>query len=240
MRSHLTHLISSTILALSVTFSQAQTIGVNFAEDTGGQPRENQTLLPGDLAGAPGYESTNWNNVLVFAGGTATNLNDNSGTSTSMSVSWITNNGWGDGTANTDANSGIPNAKLQRGYLDDTGPNSTATFNVSNIPYSVYDLVVYFSSDDPGMEHGDFTVNGNFLGRTGTIVSWADNPTLEIGRNVLLVEGLTGSSLEFIGDRIGGQTRGSISGFQIVNIPEPSAAVLGLVLVAGLAARRRK
>lgn len=241
-------LIVITILTMFVSPSQAQTISVNFAETTGGEPRPNQTLTPDQVAGAAGFEVNNWNNAqlnltAINNTGSLSNLVDNSGASTTASVFWRANNGWGDGTANTDANNGIPNAMLQRGYLDDTGPGSTALFSVSEIPYVLYDLVVYLSSDGFDQQHGDFTLNGESVGRGGTIVRWSDDPNLVIGRNVLVFQGLTESSLEFIGTRdFGADTaaRGSVSGFQIVNIPEPSSAVLGLLLVGGLVIRRRK
>ena len=218
---------------------QAQTISVNFAEDDGGQARANQTLLPGDLAGANGYEAVNWNNAL-FSTSSMSDLIDNSGSTTSASVSWTANNGWGDGTANSDANAGLPNAKLQRGYVDDTGAGNTATINVTNIPYAIYDLVLYFSSDGFGELHGSFQVNGQAFGNLGQIIGWQTEPTLEIGRNVLVLNGLTSDSLEIIGTREFGVSRGSISGLQIVQVPEPGSALLGVLAVGALVVRRRR
>ena len=215
-------------LLVPASYLHAQVIAVNLSEDDDGVARANQTLLPGDSAGAAGFETVNWNNAL-FSTGALSGLIDDGGTPTGASVSWAAANGWGDGAANDDANAGVPNAKLQRGYIDDTGAGDTAGVTISNIPYADYGVVLYLSSDGYGDTHGEFTVNGNPIANGGEIIAWNQQPSLDIGRNVLLIPDLSGPTLEIVGTRNRGlPSRASISGFQIFDnfvLPEPDPAV---------------
>ncbi|MFD2158829.1 PEP-CTERM sorting domain-containing protein [Rubritalea tangerina] len=215
---------------------QAATISVNFTEDAG---RANQQLGAADLAGRTGYEQTNWNNVASNVAGPSLDLIDSTGATTTADVSWATTNVWGDGTANTDADAGVGNARIARGYKDDVGDG--ADFTVTNIGYATYTAVLYFSTDAGGGTYGNFTVNG--VGpqtSTGTKEQYGTNPIWD-DTNSLVITGLTGD-LVVDGTR-DGANRATIAGFQIIDttaIPEPtSTALLGLGGMA-LILRRRK
>lgn len=125
----------------------------------------NGTVNPTDLAGlAP---TTNWNNS--YPNNPLFNLPDNTGTATTVGFDASVNNtsaspyGYGaSGYAYSifnhhpgyDAN-GTADKEMLNGYLNGGpaawGPPITNSFfAVTNIPYAVYDVVVYFSSDTSG------------------------------------------------------------------------------------------
>jgi len=207
----------------------AAVISVNVTETSDMHP--NQQLAPATSAGAAGYVVSGWNNIATNSGAAA-DLNDDSGSATTADVSWAANGVWGDGSANDDANLGVGNAQLQRGYFDE---NPTGfTIDVTEIPYDEYSLVLYYSSDQgAGGTHGGVDVNGTPTGPTGETLPWVDSPALTVGQNVQVVSGLTGASLQIVGPARDGSVRHSVSGFQIVElVPEPT--VIGLLSVAGV------
>jgi len=123
----------------------------------------NSTVNPTDLAGlAP---AINW--VDSWLNNVTANLPDNTGTATTLSFDPNYSANWGGygptwwsysiaGHPGYDAN-GTANREMLNGYLN-TGPATwnTATNSfiaLTNIPYALYDVVVYFSSDTSG-RHG--------------------------------------------------------------------------------------
>lgn len=228
------------MLGGAASVASAQSIGVSFAEDDGGVIRVNQTLAPEDVAGYPSVAQANWNN-FILSQSPGTDLVDSTGAAAGVSVSWAASNAWGDGGADTST----PDGRLARGNFDDgqTSDGVGVDVSVTGIPYSDYSVVLYLSSDQgAGGEFGVYTANG--VGKKG-------GETLSIsayggwvpGDNVLLYTGLSGD-LSLKGPNRAGSVRGTIAGFQIVAgtvaIPEPCAAVLGVVGCAlGLIRRRR-
>lgn len=231
--------VSST--AITLASAPAAVISVNFIESAGGHP--NQILAPATLAGGgAGLAASNWNN-LATATGAAGSLLDGAGAATTAAISWSSGGMWGDGTANTDASSGVGNAQLMRGYLDDNqGGPLPIVINFTGIPYAAYDVVIYFSTDTSGGSYGTVSATDSLGTKTGattgTKLLWSENPTVD-STNSLRIAGLTGN-LQIDGPVRNGATRHSIAGVQIIQVPEPSSFTLVAFAGAALVSFRRR
>ncbi len=140
--------------------------------------RQAAGLGSAESAGTPLTAQTNWNSTDTSVSGVTANiaapeagtLVDDSGTATSIAVSWTA-----DGTWNTTNGVGSPDSKLLNGYIDNTG-GVGASVSFTDIPYATYSVVVYFGSD------------GN--GRTGQMnsatanVAYSYSTSSNFGRNV--------------------------------------------------------
>jgi autotransporter-associated beta strand protein len=111
----------------------------------------NGTIASVDLAGvAP---AINWNNSWPSNPRFA--LPDNSGTPTTLDLGYGSFNTWSvGGHPGLDAN-GTANRELINGYLNSGpagwGPSTTNTYvSLTNVPYALYDVVVYFNADASG------------------------------------------------------------------------------------------
>lgn len=110
------------------------------------------TINPTDLAGlAP---AINW--VDTYLNSITTSLPDNTGTATTLNLSWSSFNTYHvqGNHAGYDAN-GTANRELLNGFLNAGpaawGPSVTNTsVTLTNIPYAQYDVIVYFNSDASG------------------------------------------------------------------------------------------
>jgi len=146
-----------------------------------------------------------------------------------------------------------PDEKLNSGY--GYGVNADWSFTISNIPYPVYNLIVY----DLGRNVGDvkgitvagttyYTSSPNLTG-SGYLdnnastpyiytVSTSTNqalPTLQ--SNYVIFSGLSGGSQVVA---VQGPLFREINGFQIVSVPEPSRLMLlGVAALLGLRRYRR-
>jgi len=115
---------AGTLAAAQMGFA-APAISVSFVDNgnAGVQNANPDSLLPAEIAGAPGYEQANWNNMGRW--GQTVGVNDNTGAAAAgVSATWDSNNTWhsGSGTA-------TPNAKLMNGYIDSLGlPNINTPF----------------------------------------------------------------------------------------------------------------
>lgn len=115
-------------------------------------------------------------------------------------------------------------------YLDDGGDRAQIT--VSNVPYDVYDVIVYTATDTANYQFGPVTVNDtpyrwdDELGLT-VIASSADSTTATrwgatrsrlpvYGRNALRVPNQTRSNLTIVGANNANAARGCIAAIQIV------------------------
>lgn len=257
--------LAATLVATSALAGMAcaASIGVNLTEsDDNTTPRPNQTLLATDSAGVTGYVQSNWNNIAPGSTQNAV-LQDSTGTATTATMQWSVSLAWGDASAfNDDSSSG--DSKLARGYFDDgdavnfggalgsASDDIGVTIRVSDVPYAQYAVLLYLSSDmyDGNAGHagtgtyGNYTVNGTTV-NNGTPTagqSWFEvqNGTpWVLGQNVMLFSGLTSPTLDITIQERDGDIRGSLSGFQIVQVPEPSSAAL-LAPLAFFAWRRRR
>jgi hypothetical protein len=150
----------------------ANSVGLNFVDNGNGGIQNGATDALGatDVAGAPAYQRSNWNNLGRW--GQTVSLIDNSGASTSITATWDSNNTW-----RTGAGSSSPDHKLMHGYLDSTGQA-----NVNGSPYQFwwnenkpevyltgisswlagqagatqYDIVLYTDGDTTGGRIGEY------------------------------------------------------------------------------------
>lgn len=131
-------------------------------------------LLHTEEAGAPQNRQTNWNytssvatgSEFDIAGPTAGVLVNDLGTDTAATVSWTSPN-----TYFTNNATGTPDSKLLRGYIDNSG-TAANTVTIDNIPFAVYNVVVYFGSDQNGRTGRVNSVT------SGTAYSYSTNSNL--------------------------------------------------------------
>lgn len=125
-----------------------------------------------DVAGMGAYSASYWNDSWLD--GRTTDLLDNTGAATTIDISWESYNNWSiQGSHPGTDTDGSYNKEILNGYLN-SGPagwNPPLTYSavtLSQIGYSSYDIVVYFSSDVAGREgyitDGSTTYYFNTLG----------------------------------------------------------------------------
>jgi len=173
----------------------AASIGVNLGSNE-------MSLATSNVAGVAAQ--SNWNNA-PGSSGSLSNLNNDSGTATTLDVSWTVNGG---GTWRVSANgTATSDAKLMYGYIDPANDSRTSSVSLSQVPYSAYNVYVYFGSNNTGAR-GSIT-NGTI---TYKFTNGANNPggngfqtsdyarTTDTGStyptaNYAVFEGLTSSSV---------------------------------------------
>lgn len=211
-----------------------------------------------DVTGSLGVVSVaNWNNLTAIANPTGTNLVDDSGAATTMSISFAgwnadTFNAWGDDRANMYSN-----------FLHHQGDTlGNATVTLTDIPYATYDVYIYYTGFVPNQVQAWIesaggttlyglrgpTSGGGLSGyvqyQTGSeATALADAAGGTAGGNYLVFTGLSGSALTLtssgLPDQAGFEQDG-IGGIQVVDaIPEPSSSFLLGVVGLMLAFRRR-
>ena len=242
MNKHVTSLI---ILTALCSGAQAASIGINF-----GSGRAEASLDPSASAGV--VAQTNWNNADGASGNLAV-LNTDDGSASGAELAWATDEQWSAGTGVTD-----PNATLLNGWISANNSNDPdATVSITSIPFAAYDLYVYMNHDRASEDvdltgpFGTFRIHetdSDLEVDIAASVTWvqqmatADGDDSQQG-NYVFFSNLTESDLNLILTPAGAEgsaDRGAITGIQIVEVPEPSSAIL--VLLAGLAgfARRRR
>lgn len=198
----------------------------------------------------------NWNNS--WPGNPTTDLIDDTGTTTTVDIIYTSFNSW---TVNTpQANPGVDadttyNRELLNGYLNSGNagwgpPITDSEVAVSQIPYGSYDIIVYFSADAAGRE-GDVTVGSTTYSFNSFGPSSVSGPnsilaqTTDTGgsyataANYAVFSGLSGDSQTITVQMRDNDEWGGIAGFQVVQVPEPSAVLLGGLSLLGLLRRRR-
>ncbi len=220
-------------------------VGLNFAGATN-NPGGRKALAPSTLAGAPGYEQTNWNNTPgtaqvgtpSSANDTLVNLLNHKGNPTTIDVTFTSPQTWG-----WDFGSSPTGDQMLNGNgITDGSP--TVVF--SEIPYDLYDVAVYIGMYAPGRD-STYTLNdgvttyeryahaptwGNF-DATGwvEISESAISPATRETGNYMVFKGLTASSFTLTSLNGGG-----INAIQILQVPEPGTFGLGLSAVLGMMA----
>ena len=192
---------------------------------------------------------SNWNNS--WPSNPTTNLIDNTGTATTLDISYTSHDQWSiqNSTPAQDTD-GSYNKRLLNGYLNAGSSVATtlSTINLTQIPYAQYDIYVYFGADQANRAGsvtvgsssyyfdtvGSASISGSnaLLVQTSETTDVADN----INANYARFSNLTGAS-QTITTNI--PNFGGIAGFQVVQVPEPSAALIGGLGMLCLLRRRR-
>ena len=206
-------------------------IGINFTTTTG--PATTLSALSAITpAGAPRVVQQNWNNTESLSGNSGnTNriasplpdtLVDSEGNPTSMLVSFTMNNAWS--VNNTSLTS---YATLLSGYLDTNNNNPNSTVTLSRIPYSRYDVYVYFGSDQnnrtgqisDGTTTYSFRTLSNDPELAGSYVQTTDTGNGNPSANYAVFSSKTDSSLTLTYTR--GSGNAGIHAIQVVSQEPP-------------------
>lgn len=192
----------------------------------------------------------NWNNT--WPSDPTVDLIDDSGAATSLDIAYMSFNSW---TVNepSPANPGMDadgtyNRELLNGYLNagpaPWGPSIIHTeVAISEIPYALYDIIVYFSSDAADRE-GDVTDGAtsysfktvglpSVSGANALLAQTTDTAgTYGTTANYAVFSGLSGASQTVTVQMRDEDEWGGIAGFQVVEVPEPAS--LGLMGLGGM------
>ena len=205
--------------------------------------------------------AANWNNTVPSGGNPYINkivsdLKDDSAVATTLDISYGSWGAWRLQASHPGADAdGSNNKEMLNGYLNagpaPWSPSVTASsVAISQIPYASYDIIVYFSSDVAGREGQ--VVNGastyyfsslgaaSIAGANATLTQTTSTTNASyMGANYAIFSGLTGAAQTITVQMRDNDEWGGIAGFQIVQIPEPSAALLGTLGLIGLLRRHR-
>ena len=243
-------LLALAVVAATLPHAQAQTVTdpcpnrvISWNFDNNG------TINPTDLAGlAP---AVNW--VNSWPANQTLALPDNSGTPTTLDLNYGSFGGWSvGGHPGLDAN-GTANRELVNGYLNSGpaawGPWTTNTWvSLTNVPYALYDVIVYFNADASGRKSSIEGPNATYHFSTmGSAVRSGANalflPTTETNTTVFpsadfaVWRGLTGSNPRFTTyPKSGNDQWLGICGFQVIESsnayciygPAPAAQIVPL------------
>lgn len=185
--------------------------------------------------------ATNWNQTQESG---SSDLLYSDATSSLASISLAGGFGaWGIGGVSSPDGDGSTNKAIFDGYYNSLG----STMTVGNIPFAEYNVYVYFSSDGDGrtgtVSDGTTTYSFSTMGVASTaglnaiFAQTTDTGTGNPSADYAVFSGLSGASQTFTlantSDGMG------FAGIQIVQAPEPSAALLGGLSMLGLLRRRR-
>jgi len=210
----------------------------------------------GDISGpsqqAGVVQSPYWNSTYLIDGNSGApenNLLDNTGAATTLGASFTDNSQYGYAiqfsTPAQDAN-GSYNKYLLNGYLNNGG-GGTVTISLSAIPYPVYNIIVYLSSDTAGrtgtVNVGSTTYDfstmgpGEISGANASLIQTTSTSGGNPNADYAIFTGLSGNS-QIITTAI--PSYGGIAGFQVVAVPEPGTVVLASLGGLGVLWLRRR
>lgn len=223
----------------AATLAQAAVVSVNFG------PAGNN-LAPADAVGQPGSLANQWYNINSVS--SFTDIPDDAGLTTSLDVT-VQSGGqfssWSSGTAQQNLIYGV--------FGDRGGQGLSSTLSFSDVPYAMYDVVVYLgkapweSNRQVDTTIGSttfFSTVASFDGTTFTPSAATTSGGRDAG-NYVIFSGLSGANFDLIATFTSPDANAwgsGISGVQIAQaIPEPSSYVaLAGVLALGLVALRRR
>lgn len=221
-------------------------------------------MLPGDTAGAVAVG--NWNNmnaVQATGGGPIAGtlaagsiVNDAGAVQALTTLTW---NGTGVATAGGSGTNSQRMFESEWDLFDSASVTATPdmTINVTNIPYAAYDVYFYVQdASNAAQRGGDVSANGvtksirmfNSPGdipggptayvEADSLPPWSDTTTDQ--GTYLRLPNITGDLALTISSKNVSVPRIRFSGFQIVEVPEPSAAAVGGIAALGLLSARRR
>lgn len=206
-----------------------------------------------DVAGVGAYSASYWNDSWLD--GRTADLLDNTGAATTIDISWNSFNSWSIQQSHPGKDQdGSYNKEILNGYLN-SGPatwNPPLTYSsvtLSEIGYSSYDIVVYFSSDVAGRE--GYVTDGSttyYFNTVGPASIASDNALFiqaadmteagyEAAANYAVFKGLSGASQTLTVQMRDNDEWGGIAAVQIVQIPEPTSLLL--LSLGGLLLRKK-
>jgi len=266
MKTALTTTLSIAAIGLPLAFASsadASLVSVKFG-------LSNHNLAAGDTTGATGYEAANWNNTSSPSGSVA-DLVDSNGAATTADITWTGDEIW---RQTADAQS-APGLNLMASFINDTSgetdgvPNDPNEISISEIPYTLYDVVVYVHGEggrdvqlvltagnvsttkdvnltpnyDDTRYSDDPENDGQYAVTNGFVldsgVYYDDEPSTANQGNYTIFEGLTSDS--FTVTYGGTSGRGSVAGIQIYEVPEPgTVAIFGAGIGGMMLLRSRR
>ena len=187
-----------------------QAISVDF------QGNASSAMAPGETAGVVAV--AHWNNAAA-ASGSASNLVDSAGTSTTAGVSWTSDNNWSTGVSEA-----AGNARMMKGYLDTgAGNGSTTTVTVTGLPaaYSArpYTVYVYLDGDNGGAwRTGAYTIGSTTIDAVDMGIDFGGIFARAVNSegNYLVFPGLTGTSFTLTATGVDDIFRAPVNGIQII------------------------
>lgn len=236
--SHIRSLVALTGL-LAVTLpaaAHAASIGIDFGGNVSGVGAQTQ-MAPSEVAGV--LPQSHWNSYTALSQTTPQPLVDDAGTATGATLTWS-------GSPNLYIQPGTPdtagNLRMMRGYLDTTA-SSTTTITVTDVPYAIYDVIVY--SDNQAPSHvGKYTIGttSQYVTQQGSAFNGTfveDTDGLGSGQgNYTVFHNITGNTFSLLAHAQA--YRAPVNGIQIVAVPSPAALPGGLALLGLAAAGRRR
>ncbi len=217
----LTNTTTATLIVTSSSGGSGNAISIDFVG-------EDVAMASTEVAGvAP---EPNWNNANGVSSASPLALVDDTGTATTATVTWSSNDVW-----ETPITDQPGNARMMKGYLD-TGSNTTTTVTVAGLPASSggYQVYVYADGDNGSATRtGIYTISGTGITTTAIDLTDAANTNFSgtftqangsAGNYAVFTVNATGFTLSATGGTAtDGFPRAPINGIQIVPInPTPN------------------